>query len=219
MVSTDNRILKTSDKYANKIHEEFGSYADFDKIDDMKTNIFFLTEKECIGEHEDLLYSAGKCNITDGNIYIRDKDIIPERLLVHEYIHRISRNYINNIWHMGIQTEDDGIRISLNEAITEYFCWKLVKYDENEPRTIYMNGLDCIEKLSNKIGYEVLKDIYFNNKITSLVLLFDDFNEVCNGFRDIFDESILDNGNDRNIAIQILTYSKQYILSTMDYLN
>lgn len=205
----DDRIVRIADKYQNKIYQEFNEHVDFEKVGDMKTNVYLLSMEQCVGEHEDLQHNSRKCVITTGDIYIKDKVVISERGFIHEYIHRMSRNLIDDVWFMGLQAEDDGIRIDINEAITEYFCWKIVEYDLNAPEVSYSFGIDCIEKLNQKIGYERLKAIYFHSQLNKFKAYFEDFNEICDDFYQMFDT---------NSDTLLKIYSKKYFLLTLDHL-
>ena len=113
-----NRI---NDKYYHKIREAYSKYIkNFDSIPDLTHNVYIISDNKCIGDYEDLApgTNRGRCDANTGNIYIRESAFC-EHLLVHEFIHRLSRNFRQGQWTNGL----DGFYLisfcGINELITE----------------------------------------------------------------------------------------------------
>lgn len=189
MITKDPRIAALAAKYEKKVVSEFQEYVDFAKVDNMTTNIFILSPEQCVGEHEDIRSNLGKCLVDTGEIFLRETGEISERLFIHEYIHRLSRNKKGSTWYMGIQTENEQKTVNFNEAITEYFCWKVVGYDKKHSDVAYSYGLDLIEALVGEIQYEQLLRQFFYSDADLFASMFGYFDEICADFDVLFQSS------------------------------
>lgn len=98
--------------------------------------------------------ARGVCPVENGHIYFRDDVEITAHLLIHEFVHRLSRNrkfvMASFSWHWveGIDFPSDYLTY-INEAITEMITVDIMgEREENNP---YNKGLKVIDMLCNKI--------------------------------------------------------------------
>lgn len=145
----------------------------------MQKGVYIIPDNKCVGEYEDLAigYNRGRCDTDTGNIYIRESALC-EHLLVHEYIHRLSRNYINGEWNLGIgfsfnlacSVDFNGI----NELLTEWLAYKITMKKEND--SIYQMLFPIIDIITNKRIYRFCNRIpkaYFRSDYRTIIKIFD----------------------------------------------
>lgn len=124
-------------------------------------NIVPITEDVYIVHKGDDIYNdlinkcaRGVCPVENGHIYFRYDVEITAHLLIHEFIHRLSRNRkfimasFSWCWVEGIDFPSDYLTY-INEAITEMIAVDIMgEWEENNP---YNKGLKVIDMLCNKI--------------------------------------------------------------------
>lgn len=155
------QINTIANKYEVLIYEEFKPYVNFNKFDDMRTNIYLLTDNEFTNKFNIAKASA----ITDeknGYIYFNESYFYEDRTLVHEFLHRISTKHIPFFYHKSGIKDRFNNHFSFNEIITEYLCFSITK--EMSEISSYGKLNFMFDLFDNKIGLEKIKDIYFNHK-------------------------------------------------------
>lgn len=111
--------------------------------------------------------ARGKCKKGNGYIYFRDDIEITDHLLVHEIIHRLSRNLkiVRKCpplqWVEGVDFSPKSHH--MNEVITEYITSLITgKNEENNPYTI---GLEYIQHFGDKVGVHNMIQAYFRGNV------------------------------------------------------
>ena len=158
-------LKRINDKYYNKIKKAYSKYIkNFDSIPDLTQNVYIILDNKCIGDYEDLAVgnNRGRCDVDTGNIYIRESAFC-EHLLIHEFIHRLSRNFIDCGWIEGFMISDT--EIFLNELINEALTSKICGY---ESRNYNLYLFPIFHKIVKKIGYDNLLYAYFSSDIIYL---------------------------------------------------
>lgn len=167
MKAEDARIVDIASKFEDRIHNEFGKYLNFNKIEDMTTNVFLIPQNECIGGHGDLQTNSGKCVAKTGYIYFNKQSFQQaglqqqERMLVHEYLHRCTRK---KLWY-GRWVEGVAFNyhyVGLNEVLTEIYTTSIVGYFEE--RVAYNFMAEHVNYLISVIGEDIFCNIYFKNQ-------------------------------------------------------
>lgn len=171
-MNSKQELQKINDEYYSIIKSKYKEYIkNFDEIPDMTKNVFILSDEQCIGEHEDLLKMRGKCVTETGHIYIR-KSKFNKQVLVHEFIHRLSRNYLDCGWVEGVGVETDTIDYNgLNEILTEWFAYKITKIDEPTIYQKYMRIFDNFIKC-NICNIEYVATAFFHGNENDIFALF-----------------------------------------------
>lgn len=135
-------------------------------------NIVPITEDVYIVHKGDDIYNdlinkcaRGVCPVENGHIYFRDDVEITAHLLIHEFIHRLSRNRkfimasFSWCWVEGIDFPSDYLTY-INEAITEMIAVDIMgEREENNP---YNKGLKVIDMLCNKIDKTAIVYAYMS---------------------------------------------------------
>ena len=110
-------------------------------------------------------HARGVCPVENGHIYLRDDVEITAHLLIHEFIHRLSRNrkFVmasrSWCWVEGIDFPSDYLTY-INEAITEMITVDIMgELEENNP---YNKGLKVIDMLCNKIDKTAIIYVYMS---------------------------------------------------------
>ena len=120
-----------------------------------------------------------KCNTETGNIYIKELTSVSSNLLIHEYIHRLSRNFICCEWKLGIVSKN-GRSSFLNEAITEWLTILVV--GEKESHNKYNKLVYYLKPLIYSVpNYQVIRN-YFKSEESDLKKLFN-----CNNLLLVFE--------------------------------
>ncbi len=165
-------LQKINNEYYPIIKSKYKEYIkNFNKIPDMTQNVFILSDEQCVGEHEDLLKMRGKCVTETGYIYIR-KSKFNKHVLVHEFIHRLSRNYLDCGWVEGISVETDIIDYNgLSEVLTEWFAYKITKIDEP---TIYQKHMHIFDDFIKRdiCNIEYLATAFFSGNENDIFTMF-----------------------------------------------
>ncbi len=170
-----NRI---NDKYYNKIKKEYSKYIkNFDSIPDLTQNVYIIPDDKCIDDYKDLAVgkNRGRCDADTGNIYIRESAFC-DHLLIHEFIHRLSRNKTKKILFpqkiLGIATEAK--YIGINEIFTEYLS---IKIDTEECNSYlqFINIFSTLDETSiiDFTGYYFKGDIF--NFINLLISIYGEY--------------------------------------------
>ena len=127
-------LKRINDKYYNKIKKAYSKYIkNFDSIPDLTQNVYIIPDDKCIGDYKDLAVgkNRGRCDADTGNIYIRESAFC-DHLLIHEFVHRLSRNYDGHQWINGIGIESNFYDLSgFNELFTEWFTYHITHTREN----------------------------------------------------------------------------------------
>lgn len=165
MKSTDKRIIEIAEKYENKIHQEFGEHVNFSKVDDMITNVL-IVDREFMIKQFNLPNAAAVTDEKDKHIYINEETFLEERIMVHEYIHRISTTHIPFLYHRSGIKDNHNNHFAFNELITEYMCYKITGVIS---KTSAYGQLSFVFDLFDDIfGIEKIKDVYFKHKSSFL---------------------------------------------------
>lgn len=112
--------------------------------------------------------ARGVCHTEDGHIYFRNEVNLTAHLLIHEFVHRLSRNrkFVIKIltWRLveGIDFPKDCLDY-LNEVITEMITSDITGTEE--PDNPYTLGLDLMRQFANKIGKHSMINAYFEGDI------------------------------------------------------
>lgn len=196
-------LERINDKYYNKIKCEYGKYVkNIDKIPDMTKKVYIIPLKKCVREYEDLQKHTGICLKKNGRINIREESF-NEHLLVHEYIHRISRRFRRKgfkwEWVEGIDYTDTGICYTgLNEVLTEYLAVRITgKKMDKHPYQMFFCLIECLIK---KNGFNYICENYFQNNGTYFrerieeIVKYTKYNAY--GVINLIDESLASNKDD-----------------------
>ncbi len=180
------KLQEINDEYYPIIKKMYKNYVKhFKKIPNLTKNVFILSDDECIGEHNDLLKKRGKCVTENGYIYIRESKF-NKHVLIHEFIHRLSRNYLDCGWVEGIGVEvniGQGIidYSGLNEVLTEWFAYEITKYRET---TIYQDYLPVIDGIiTNICSLKSIKSAFFKGDIGYFFDVFANISAQKNGHK------------------------------------
>lgn len=174
------KLQDINDKYYGKIKNAYGRYIkNFDQIPDMTQNIFIVPDDECTGDYADLVVgkNRGRCDANTGNIYIRESAFY-EHLLVHEFIHRLSRNKIKlgllkKQWIEGIMYLDKKVALyGLNEVLTEWLAFNITNHIENN---IYQQEFTLIVdiKKHHNLLEKIIGAYFCSNKDELFAFLYD----------------------------------------------
>lgn len=165
-MNTTLLLKEVNDKYYMKIKKYYEKYIkNFDSIPNITKNVFIVPSNECIGKHSDLSNNRGKCESDTGYIYIRE-NAFNEHLLIHEFIHRLSRNRLRQhlfkrIWIEGIGYQQNNVDYrGLNELITEWLAFNITNYKENNNCQHYF----CfINEFKKECDFDKIIEAYFNS--------------------------------------------------------
>ena len=151
---------KTLDKYTMPYKNK--------KVDPITENVYIVSQGNYMYNELIELGARGGCRVEDGYIFIREDVELTPHLLIHEFIHRLSRNrrlYINSIewkWVEGINLPEDCLDY-MNEVITEMITVDIIgREEEGNPYTI---GLELMREFANKVGMHDLADAYFYGNV------------------------------------------------------
>lgn len=133
------------------------------KVDPITEHVYIVSEGDYV--YNDLLQNnaRGVCHAENGYIYFRDNVDITANLLIHEFVHRLSRNCINGEWVEGINNPPDGVTYSFNESITEMIAIDITGIREKGHP--YLPCVDLVDFLCNKVGKTDLISAYFNSDL------------------------------------------------------
>ncbi len=112
--------------------------------------------------------ARGVCHTKDGHIYFRNEVNLTAHLLIHEFVHRLSRNrkFVIKMlsWCLveGIDFPKDCLNY-LNEVITEMITSDIT--GSEEPDNPYTLGLDLMRQFANKVEKNSLINAYFKGDI------------------------------------------------------
>lgn len=167
-------LQRINDKYYSKIKSTYGCYIkNVDKIPNMTQKVYIVPDANCAGKHSDLSLKRAKCITKSGKIYIRES-AFDERILIHEYIHRLSRNYkhkapLNWGWVEGFSSIKDNISyVGFNELITEWITYDITHI--KEPLNPYQVLFPIIAKIQSCLGndFEKIIQLYFQGNCNPL---------------------------------------------------
>lgn len=170
-----NRRLLSAEEIDNILGQHKRSLEEYIKpyfrmgTDPITKNIYLVYDGDDIYIELKNGRNRGLCCTENGYIYLRsDVDLVPS-LLIHEFIHRLSRNrkfikrHLKWEWVCGIDFPRKGI-FYLNEAITEMIAIDITgTCEDGHP---YRPGVEIVEKLCNTIGKNDLITAYFNGDIS-----------------------------------------------------
>lgn len=133
---------------------------DFNSIPNMTQNIMLLSEERLFFERDKLTKNnaRGNCDVNTGYIYII-KDAFCEHLLVHEFMHRLSRNQkragiFKKYWVSGIYDPYETVDFrGLNELMTEWLTFKITNFKENN---VYQSEFANFENITQRCNLEIL---------------------------------------------------------------
>lgn len=112
--------------------------------------------------------ARGVCHTEDGYIYFRNEVNLTAHLLIHEFVHRLSRNrkFVIKMlsWRLveGVDYPRDCLNY-LNEVITEMITSDIT--GSEEPDNPYTLGLDLMRQFANKVGKHNMINAYFEGDI------------------------------------------------------
>lgn len=168
-----NELKRINEKYYEEIKKSYGKYIkNFDRIPDITKKVFVIPDEKCVGKHSDLIMMRGKCVTRNGYIYIRES-AFSEHLIIHEFIHRLSRNFrykglLRWGWIEGIGFEQNKIDYNgLNEILTEWLAYKITQIKEPG---VYQENFIFVESLLKKCcSSEVLEEAFFNGDYNTIL--------------------------------------------------
>lgn len=170
-------LKRINDKYYNKIKKAYGKYIkNFDSIPNLTQNVYIIPDDKCIGDYEDLAVgkNRGRCDTNTGNIYIRESAFC-EHLLIHEFIHRLSRNKVKigifkRQWVEGVMFINKKVALlGLNEVLTEWFAFQITNIIE---ANTYQLQFPFIKNIFDSNNTGNIACMYFNNKHIDLISIF-----------------------------------------------
>ncbi len=92
LVNEMERLKEINDKYYPIIRTKYGKYVkNFSQKGTMTDNVKFFDSRQKESQRYKGKTFVGSCNWKNGTIYL-NKDKMDEHTVVHEYIHRLSRN-------------------------------------------------------------------------------------------------------------------------------
>ncbi len=165
---------KINEAYYRKIRDTYGKYVkNFDKIPNMTQDVYIIPSGKCVGKHADIAEgkNRGKCVTKNGRIYIRDSAFC-EQVLVHEFIHRLSRNKIRvnkpwKQWVEGVTVVVNKIPMfGFNEVLTEWIAFSITGIVEEQ--NLYQAYFNIIEKLKSHDILDKIIELYFQGKCHEL---------------------------------------------------
>lgn len=138
----------------------------------MTQGVYIIPKEKCVGKHADIAEgkNRGKCVTKNGQIYIRDSAFC-EQVLVHEFIHRLSRNKIRvnkpwKQWVEGVTVVVNKIPMfGFNEVLTEWIAFSITGIEEQNLYQVYFN---FIEKLKSYDILDEIIELYFQGKYSEL---------------------------------------------------
>ncbi len=136
------------------------------KVELIPKHIYIVYEGDAVYKKLKKHCARGVCIPSNGYIYIRHGTELTDHLLVHELVHRFSRNrrLIISVfpwrWVEGVDFPND-IFTDINEAITEMITVDII--GEKEMDNPYNRGLDIINALCSKTGKRNMIQAYFNS--------------------------------------------------------
>lgn len=162
----ENELERINNTYYNVIKDRYSKYIkNFDKIPDMTKNIKIVEKFE--------KNDYGFCDASTGEIYIC-KSKFNDLLLVHEYFHRLSRNFKYKGWKLfsipkwgwiiGMEYSKGGIDYrGFNETLTEWLASKITKMVDC--KHIYHKYSYIIDELykSSEYDFDNILMGYFNS--------------------------------------------------------
>lgn len=162
-----------NDKYYDKIKSTYGCYIkNFDKIPNMTQKIYIIPDAKCRFRYKSLSKVRGKCTTKNGKIYIRESAFC-EQVLVHEYIHRLSRNFkkigfIKWGWVEGVMYLDKKICYrGINEVLTEWLAYNITGIKENNTYTSQFIFTDELKK--HPVIFNKIIKAYFSSDKENLI--------------------------------------------------
>ena len=126
---------------------------------------------KCDEIYDDLMErgARGRCDYDDGYIYLRSDREPTAHLLIHEFIHRVSRNRkfvikpFGTQWVEGIDFPQKDL-FDLNESITEMIAIDIT--GERECGHPYNEGVDILEKLCKPNDKNDMIEDYFTGNLS-----------------------------------------------------
>ena len=138
------------------------------KVDLINENIYVVFPGDDVYKELIDQKARGVCHTKDGYIYFRNEVNLTAHLLIHEFVHRLSRNrkFVIKMlsWHFveGIDFPKDCLNY-LNEVITEMITSDITGLEE--PDNPYTLGLDLMRQFANKAGKHSMVNAYFEGDI------------------------------------------------------
>lgn len=154
----NNLIKKESYNLQTKYIKPY-IHKDFEPI---TTNVYVVSKGDIFYDDLKQNNARGICDADTGYIYFRDDVTITAHLLIHEFIHRLSRNKFKDEWIEGIAFTDTNLYY-LNEVITEMITCRITGTTETD--NPYSIGLKHIDALCDKLGEFKIVRAYFNGNI------------------------------------------------------
>lgn len=158
-----------NEKYYDKIKSAYGCYIkNFDKIPNMTQKIYIIPDAKCRFRYKSLSKVRGKCTTKNGKIYIRESAFC-EQVLVHEYIHRLSRNfkkigYIKWGWVEGVMYLDRKVCYrGINEVLTEWLAYNITGIKEDTTYTRLFSFIDDLQQ-HPEIFKNIIKAYFSSDK-------------------------------------------------------
>ena len=189
-------LKRINDKYYHKIKKEYSKYIkNFDSIPDLTQNVYIIPDNKCIDDYEDLAVgkNRGRCDADTGNIYIRESAFC-EHLLIHEFIHRLSRNkvkirFFKRQWVEGVMFLDKKVALfGLNEVLTEWFAFQIT---------------NIIEANNCQLQFPFIKNIFDTNDTDSIAFKYFNnmYEDLINMFYATYGLSVYDKINQLNTCV------------------
>lgn len=158
-------LKEVNDKYYPIIKEKYGKYVkNFSQKGAMTDNVRFFDSSQ-----EKKAYKGktliGNCDRRNGRIYL-NKDKMDEHSVVHEYIHRLSRNRRRKCFKinpftpvLGIHEKYHGIDFSgMNEVITEWLTYQITHIQKDT--SVYQVFFSIITDMKKNAYYDEEQFLY-----------------------------------------------------------
>lgn len=172
-------LQRINSKYYSKIKNDYSKYIrNFERIPDMRYKVSIVPDQKCINEFSDIApgKARGKCDTKTGYIYIRESAFC-EQVLVHEFIHRLSRNKIkikrfSKQWVEGIAIPDEKLPlVGLNEVLTEWLTFQITGIQEpNSYQRLfyYIEEIELHPHISSSDTLETIIECYFKSNYNAV---------------------------------------------------
>jgi len=171
-------IEQLIEPYRAELDNLIETYVPNKTIQDITEDVFIVDNNDKIYKELKNNNGRAKCDANTGNIYIRNDIDLTAHLLIHEFIHRISRNKVKvglfkKQWIEGIMFVDKKVALyGLNEVLTEWIAFDVTNYTENNSYQQEFKLIKDVKKHHNLLD-KIIGAYFDNNKDKLLVLLYD----------------------------------------------
>lgn len=173
-------LQKIDKKYRGQILKKYGRHVRWSNWRaNLVSDVEIIPLCECAHEHVDLSQKRGKCVYSTGKICLREDAFlrngeVNEHLLVHEFIHRLSRNELRinreiKIWIAGFDYPGNDVKpAAFNELLTEWIAHDITGIKENTIYQVYLTEIDTLNNLLGNRRFRKLMRAFFHSDIKAM---------------------------------------------------